>query len=223
MNGILFDFDGLIVDTEYPVYQAWAETYAAHGHELRLEAYTGCVGSDFAAFHPATELERLVGRPLDWPALDERRRARVGELLDGAEPLPGVPALLEEASRCGLRCAVASSSPREWVEPWLDRLGLREAFREVVTLDDVARPKPSPELFQLALRRLGLTPGEAVVLEDSRNGLLAALAARVPCVVVPNRVTAGLDFQGAHGRLGSLAGVRIEDLRRIRGTRAGGS
>jgi len=221
MNGLIFDFDGLIVDTEFPVYQAWAETYDDHGHELRLEDYTGCVGSDETAFNPAEELERLLGRPLDWPSLHAARHLRVRELLAGAEPLPGVIGLVEDAREAGLGCAVASSSRREWVEPWLVRLGLREAFREVVTLDDVSRPKPSPELFELALRRLGLAPGEAVVLEDSRNGLLAALAARIPCIVVPNRVTDGLDFGGAHGRLESLAGLGVEDLRRITGHLAG--
>ncbi len=215
MKGILFDFDGLIVDTELPVYLAWAECYAAHGQELRLEDYTGCVGTDFADYDPAAELERLAGRRLDWGELNRERTRRVTGLLAGAAPLPGVRELLAEAAREGVVCAVASSSPREWVDPWLERLGLRSWFREVITVDDVNRPKPSPELFELALHRLGLGIQESVVLEDSLNGLRAAMAAGIPCVVVPNRVTAGLAFEGAHGRVESLSEVRVEGLRGI--------
>jgi putative hydrolase of the HAD superfamily len=215
MRGIIFDFDGLIVDTEMPGYLAWAECYAAHGHELRLCDYTRCVGSDWAHYNPATELERLLNRRLDWPELDRERTRRVYELLEEVEPLPGVRELLMEARDEGVVCAVASSSPRSWVVPWLERLGLHEEFLHVVTLDDVSRPKPSPELFELALRRLGIGPHEGVVLEDSLNGLRAALAARIACVVVPNRVTEALNFDGASHRADSLAEMRIELLRRI--------
>jgi HAD superfamily hydrolase (TIGR01509 family) len=215
MKGIIFDFDGLIVDTEMPGYLAWAECYAAHGHELLLSDYTRCVGSDWAHYNPATELERLLERRLDWPELDRERTRRVYELLEEAEPLPGVRELLREARMEGVICAVASSSPRNWVEPWLERLELRHEFLHVVTLDDVSRPKPSPELFELALRRLGIGHWEGVVLEDSLNGLRAALAAKVPCVVVPNHVTGALEFEGASHRAESLLEVGVERLRRI--------
>jgi len=215
MRGIIFDFDGLIVDTEMPGYQAWAECYALHGYELLLEDYTRCVGSDWAHYNPASELERLTGRRLDWPELDRERTRRVYELLEAVEPLPGVRELLAEARTEGVICAVASSSPRNWVGPWLERLGLREEFLHVVTLDDVSRPKPSPELFELALRRLGIGNEESVVLEDSLNGLRAAQAARIACVVVPNSVTGALNFEGASHRVESLADLRVEELRRI--------
>jgi putative hydrolase of the HAD superfamily len=215
MRGIIFDFDGLIVDTELPGYQAWAECYAAHGQELLLQDYTRCVGSDWAHYNPATELERLLNRRLDWPELDRERTRRVHELLEEVEPLPGVRELLGEAREEGVVCAVASSSPRSWVGPWLERLGLHGEFLHVVTLDDVTRPKPSPELFELAMRRLGIEPHEGVVLEDSLNGLRAALAARVACVVVPNRVTEGLEFAGASHRAESLAELGVPALRRI--------
>lgn len=215
MRGIIFDFDGLIVDTEMPGYLAWAECYADYGFELLLSDYTRCVGSDFAHYNPASELERLTGRRLDWVELDRERTRRVYELLEEVEPLPGVRELLVEARAEGVVCAVASSSPRSWVEPWLQRLDLREHFLHVVTLDDVSRPKPSPELFELALRRLELGPHEGVVLEDSLNGLRAALAAGVACVVVPNRVTGGLSFEGASHRLESLAEVNVTGLRKI--------
>jgi len=215
MKGIIFDFDGLIVDTEMPGYLAWAECYAAHGHELLLADYTRCVGSDWAHYNPGMELERLLGRRLDWTELDRERSRRVYELLEEVEPLPGVRDLLAEARREGVICAVASSSPRHWVEPWLERLELRGEFLHVVTLDDVTRPKPSPELFELALRRLEIGAGETVVLEDSLNGLRAALAAGIPCVVVPNEVTGALEFEGASHRAESLAELRVESLRRI--------
>jgi putative hydrolase of the HAD superfamily len=215
MKGIIFDFDGLIVDTEMPGYLAWAECYAAHGQELLLSDYTRCVGTNWAHYNPATELERLLGRALDWTELNRERTRRVYALLEEVEPLPGVRELLAEAREEGVVCAVASSSPRSWVVPWLERLGIHGEFVHVVTLDDVTRPKPSPELFELALRRLGIGAHEGVVLEDSLNGLRAALAARIACVVVPNRVTGGLNFEGASHRVESLVELGVSSLRRI--------
>ena len=212
IRGLIFDFDGLILDTEMPHYIAWRECYEEHGHDLPLETYRQCVGTDWAHYNPFTELENLLGRELDELALTERRRLRVAELLDSPSPMPGVEPLLVEAREAEIGCAVASSSSSDWVPPWLEKLGLTHYFEHVVTLDLVNRPKPSPELFQLAARRLGLEPDEVLVLEDSLNGLRAAHAAGMRCIVAPCDVTRTIDFEGAHHRVETLDGVRLEDL-----------
>jgi HAD superfamily hydrolase (TIGR01509 family) len=209
LRALLFDFDGLILDTEFPIYEAWREDYLAHGHELPLEVYAACVGSDFNRFDPKSHLESLVGAAIDWPDRDLWRERNALERVKQLPPLPGVIDLLDAATASGLLCAVASSSPRSWVEGHLARLGLLDRFVLTRCIDDVAAPKPAPDLFLAAAAGIGVAPGEALVLEDSRNGLLAAMAAGCPCVVVPNRVTAHLDFAGATKVLRSLEDLNL--------------
>lgn len=215
LQALLFDFDGLILDTEHPVYEAWREDYLAHGQDLPLETYAACVGSDFQRFDPKAHLESLVGRPIDWPERDRWRERLALERVHRLPPLPGVLDLLEAAAAAGLPCAVASSSPRHWVEGHLARLGLLHRFALTRCLDDVPSPKPAPDLFLAAARALGVAPERAVVLEDSRNGLLAAQAAGSPCVIVPNRVTAHLDFHGASAVVTSLEELDLARLRQL--------
>jgi putative hydrolase of the HAD superfamily len=164
------------------------------------------------AYHPGTELERKVGEDLDWEALDEKRRGRVREMLEGAEPLPGVRKILIEAQALGIPCTVASSSPSEWVVPWLERLGIAGAFVSVRCLEHVHRPKPAPDLFLRAAEDMRLAPREAMVLEDSLNGLAAARAAGSPCVIVANEVTGHLDFDGATLKLDSLRSMSLREI-----------
>ncbi len=215
IRGLIFDFDGLIVDTETPIYTAWSECYQAHGQSLTLEHYVGCVGSDHSAHDPAGELERLCGRPLDWDVLGSRRAERTREILDGADTRPGVRGILEEAAAHEMPCAVASSSSRAWVTGWLEKLEIRHRFRSTHTREDVDRIKPEPDLFERAAGALGLEPAEVLVLEDSLHGLRAARAAGMPCVIIPNPVTRDLAFEGALRVLESLAsvslGVLLED------------
>ncbi len=213
LQALIFDFDGLILDTETPIFEAWRECYEDHGHKLELATYTRCVGSNFTHYNPASELERLIDRSLEWGTLDEKRRDRVQELLREKRPMPGVVDLLEEARAHRLPCAVASSSSREWVEVWLGTLALREFFEHVVTLDDVEHPKPSPQLFETAVRKLNVNPERTIIFEDSLNGLRAARAAGVPCVIVPNPVTEALEFEGMAFRLESLAATSLQNLR----------
>lgn len=217
LRALLFDFDGLILDTEFPIYEAWREDYLAHGHELPLEVYAACVGSDFNRFDPKSHLESLVGGAIDWPDRDLWRERNALERVKLLPPLPGVIDLLDAAAASGLLCAVASSSPRSWVEGHLSRLGLLDRFVLTRCIDDVAAPKPAPDLFLAAAAGLGVPPGEALVLEDSRNGLLAAMAAGCPCVIVPNRVTAHLDFTGAVAELSSLADLDLVRLASLLG------
>ena len=213
VRALIFDFDGLILDTEVPIYEAWRENYAAHGHDLPLELYVGCVGSDFHRFDPKLHLESLTGEAIDWNQWDEARERRALEIVNSlVDPMPGVADRLREAREMGLPCAVASSSPRSWVEPHLERIGLREHFVLTRCIDDVSRPKPSPELFLAAAEGLGVEPGDALVFEDSLNGLLAAQAAGMRCVSVPNRVTEGLDLSGGALKIASLSDRTLAEI-----------
>ena len=203
-QAVLFDFDGVLVDTEWAIYQAWRRTFESHGHELPLEIYTRCIGSDFATWSPKNHLEELTGRAFDWHDLDARRQREIMEELGDAGAMSGVEEMLGKITASGLPMAVVSSSSHHWVDGWLEKLGLAGCFREIVCRGDAPRIKPAPDLFLEAARRLSVEPGGCLVIEDSRNGLLAAKAAGMRVCVVPNRVTAGSDFTEADGVWESL-------------------
>ena len=197
---VLFDFDGVLVDTEHAIYQAWARTFQAHGHDLPLEVYTRCIGSDFATWSPKTHLEDLTGMAFDWHDLDGRRQEEILRDLTHEGPMPGVIDLLEMLARRGIRRAVVSSSSHHWVDGWLEKLAFADCFETVVCRGDAPRIKPAPDLYLAATERLGLKPEDCLVIEDSLNGVKSAKAAGMEVWVVPNRVTEGLDFSAA-GRI----------------------
>ena len=217
MQALIFDFDGLIVDTESAIYEAWRELYEHHGHPLPLATYVQCVGSTFGHYDPMAALEALTGGPVAWHEVLPRKDARIRELQQGLDTLPGVRELILAADREGIPCAVASSSQSSHVLGWLDRVGLRDAFSVIRTRDHVKQAKPAPDLFLAAADGLGLSPAETLVLEDSANGLRAAVAAGAPCVIVPSPVTRGSDFTGAAGLVESLAHVTPAILRGYHG------
>lgn len=223
MDALVFDFDGLILDTESALFTCTAEVFADHG--LDLDAGWWCTEILGTADHPHwTELlaDRL-GRQLDDRAsIEEARNLRYHERLAEAAVQPGVVELLLEAEQRELPCAVASSSPRYWVEGHLDRLELLGHFVAIRTRDDVgaARTKPHPDLFLLACDAVGVAPNRAVALEDSPNGVRAARAAGMAVVGVAAGLTAGLPLDGADLVVPSLEGVTLEQLAGIAASRS---
>ncbi|MGC4016271.1 MAG: HAD family phosphatase [Luteolibacter sp.] len=213
MKAVLFDFDGVLVDTEWAIYDAWHRTFRAHGHPLPLEIYTRCIGSDFNTWSPKTHLEELTGSSFDWHELDLKRQEEIVRDLTGEGPMPGAVALLETLIARGIPRAVVSSSSHHWVDGWLDRLGMMGLFDTVVCRGDAPQIKPAPDLFLEGARRLGFAPEECLVIEDSLNGVKAARAAGCPVWAVPNRVTACLDFSLADAVLPSLEAVGREVAR----------
>jgi HAD superfamily hydrolase (TIGR01509 family) len=136
----------------------------------------------------------------------------MAELINSQAIRPGVVETINAAVEMGLRLGVASSSSRGWVVEHLDRLNLLRHFEAVCTSDDVERVKPDPALYRLAVERLGVEPGHALAIEDSRNGMLAAKRAGLRCVVVPNEITGGMAFDEADWRVRSLAEFELRRL-----------
>ena len=217
IRALLFDFDGLIVDTETPSYASWQEVYREHGQELPLERWAAIIGT-IGAFEPLDYLEELHG-PIDREAVKTRRQEHELELLEIEELRPGILDYLEEAKRRGLGTAIVSSSSRRWVDRHVVRLERTQDFDEIVTADrDPERAKPRPTLYLEALERLGVRPTEAIAFEDSPNGVKAAKAAGIFTVAVPNSVTVSLGLDDADLVLDSLAEVPLDEVIR----RAGG-
>lgn len=209
IQALVFDFDGLILDTEWPEYLSWQEQYQAAGCELPLTTWIESIGTT-AQFDPYALLAELSGGPVDIAAVRAARRARFAELMATQTPLPGVLEYLDAAKRRGLKLGVASSSSRDWVEGYLAQHGLAGLFDCVKCSDDVPNVKPDPALYRAALDALGVPAHAALALEDSLNGLAAAKAAGLFCVVVPNRLMQGHRFDQADLRLDSLAHMPLE-------------
>ena len=211
IRAVVFDFDGLILETEEPLYVAYRELWARHELDLTLEEWAECIGT-IDGFDPIGELQRRTGRSIDEAVARRQVSARSRALIDDAEILPGVLDWVTEAEAAGLGVAIASSSPREWIFEHLERHGHLERFPIVCCYDDVGVAKPEPDAYIEACRRLQVAPVDAVAIEDSAHGVAAAKAAGLRCVAVPTAMTRHLDFSPADLVVESLAHVRLADV-----------
>jgi HAD superfamily hydrolase (TIGR01509 family) len=211
VRAVIFDFDGLIIDSETPLFDIWARIYDERGQRLTMDEWQHALGTQ-GGFDPYAHLATRLAHEVDRASLatfvtEEHWR------LCGEQPLlPGVRERLEEARSLGLGAAVASSSPSAWVQPWLDTHVLMPLLQAVCTREDVAQVKPAPDLFLAAAARLGVPPAECVVFEDSPNGIRAAHAAGMRVVAIPNTLTRTLALPAPHLTLGSLADLTLSAI-----------
>lgn len=212
VKALIFDFDGLILDTESPLVQAWKDIYESFGVQLPLERWAQMLGQATDPPEAYEHLESELGVKVDRVAIRKKRVAREAELLKDEEPLSGVKALIDEATLRGFRLAIASSSEHAWVDRHLERLNLLSYFNVIICADDVELTKPAPDLYLLAMQELDVGPHEAIALEDSAYGAQAALAAGLACVVIPNAITRLASFEDGLIMLDTLEGVGLDDL-----------
>lgn len=217
ITALLFDFDGVIVDTEVPTYQSWRDTYAEYGFDLALADWLPAVGSGSSisgAFDAVAHLERLIGSTVDREAVIARRSQRKAELYARAPLLPGVRKRLAEAHDRGLRTAIVTRNSEDRVRAQCDRVGLEHRWNAVVCAN--AQPTmDKTELYVSALTVLGVTADRALAFEDSPAGVRAAKRARVWCAAVPNEVTRLASFDEADVVLASLEQNSLESILRM--------
>jgi HAD superfamily hydrolase (TIGR01509 family) len=212
IRAFLFDFDGLIIDTETASRAGWSWLYREHGHELPDEKWRTVVGTT-GAWNPMAHLEDLVGEPLDREALNERRYAHEISLIEAEELRPGIADYLEAAELRGLKRAIVSSASRTWIDLHLGRLERTVGWDAIITADrDHARAKPNPVMYLEALDVLDIAAEEAIVFEDSPNGVAAAKAAGIFVVAIPNDVTRDFGLDHADLVLDSLADLPPDEL-----------
>jgi len=212
VRAFLFDFDGLLVDTETASRGGWELLYREHGHELPPEKWALMIGT-IDGWDIWGDLEGLAGSPLDREALNARRSAHELSLLELEGLRPGIVEYLDAATRLGLRRAIVSSSSRAWIDRHLARLERTAGWDAIVTADhDAERAKPRPTLYLEALERLGVSAAEAIAFEDSPNGVRAAIAAGIFTVGVPNAITRDLGLGEADLVVDSLADLPPEVL-----------
>ena len=211
IKGLIFDFDGLILDTETPDVMAWLKIYKKHGQNFNFGDYALSIGTIYRMTEPALDLQRLVpGLNAEevfneWTELERL-------LIKDQIVLPGVIEYLQTAKTLNIKVAIASSSEKSWVVGHLEQHGIREYFDFIHTVDETGIPKPDPALYQMALKSLRLSPNEVIAFEDSTNGISAAKSAGIFCVSVPNPITKYLDLNNADLILDSLASLPLQEL-----------
>ena len=215
LKALIFDFDGLILDTETPEYLAWQNIYHEHGFELPIHEWGKIIGgSGHSKFDAGEHLTLLSQGRLDSATLRSRHQMECRAAVAREAVLPGVVDLIHAAKAHDLKLAIASSSPHSWVDNHAKRLGVLHYFDKVICSDDVesGRVKPNPDLFLSALNQLEIQKEAAVIFEDSPNGVLAANRAGIFVVAVPNYVTALLNLDGANLKIQSLADLPLSVL-----------
>ena len=220
IKALLFDFDGLILDTETPEFDIWQAMYREYGQDLQAEKWGQIVGGwGVSHFDAAENLAELAGDGATPDVLRAHYRSRSEAAILKQPILPGVVDYLDEARRMGLHLSIASSSPHSWVDKHLARLKLADRFDVIICSDDVTpgRTKPFPDLFLKALEVTEANADEAIVFEDSPNGVTAARAAEIFVVLVPNPLTALLKAEGANLTLTSLTDLSLKELLEIHG------
>ncbi len=203
-KAVLFDFDGVLVDTEWAIYKSWERVFSAHGHKLPLDCFNQCLGSGYTHWNPADHLESLTGKTYDWDTINAERQERIHADLAQAGLMTGAMEILDYCRDQKLPLAVASSSSHRWVDDWLEKLDIRNRFVSVLCRDDGYPVKPDPALYLATACRLELAPADCLVIEDSENGTTAAHRAGIPVISVPNRITECASFELATCRVASL-------------------
>lgn len=212
IRALIFDFDGLILDTEGPIFQSWQELYESYGGQLSFSTWAKIIGTVSNEFDHFEDLEEQIGYPLDRAKLSPQRRQRELDLIAEQPLQPGVENYLKDAKLIGLKIGLASSSPCSWVTGHLTQRGLIDYFDCIYARDDVKVVKPDPELYLSVLDELSVRADQAFVIEDSPIGVTAAQRAGLFCVAVPNALTALMPLDHADMRLNSLTDISLEDL-----------
>jgi HAD superfamily hydrolase (TIGR01509 family) len=215
-SAVVFDFDGIILDSETPEFESHRRIFEQCGAELTVDEWCHQIGtwSDGLGGRWHRVLCERSSRPLD-PETFEREQRRIFQELVPDEPMRGIRDLLNALAVAGIPRGVASSGPARWVTPGIERLGLMPLFGAIVTGDDVVHRKPAPDSYLEAARRLGADPTRSVAIEDSATGIVAARAAGMKTVAIPHPLTEGHDLTGADLRVaqaGELTVARLATL-----------
>jgi len=211
IEAILFDFDGLLMDTESSMLASWQGEWRHHGLELELETFWVNHGGDVTE-QRYDLLAQAVGPSFNRAESHARRVATRDRLHADLQFCEGIQGWLARAVDLRLRVAIASSSPRDWVTTHLHRVRGMSHFELLACGDEVAMHKPDPSVYLLALHRLGVDPERAIAVEDSPHGVVAAQAAGMKCVAIPNPHVDHARFPHADLLLERASAASLDDV-----------
>lgn len=208
LKGIIFDMDGVLINTEPLHYRVWKKTFRDKGLEIEYEYYKGCIGSTVGYLLDLIQKYYGVDFHND-PDLVPLQRKNKAEMIkkDGFPTIPGVPEMLARVREGNFLMAVASSSPEIYINQVVEMLGVKNYFQVLCSGENVKNPKPAPDVFLKAAKELGLSPDECLVIEDSTNGCHAAKAAGMVCL--------GYDNPDSGDQNLSIADAVIDDYKKL--------
>jgi putative hydrolase of the HAD superfamily len=210
IKAVVFDFDGLIIDTETVWFDSFTEVLGRYNVEFPLEIFLPCVGTKGTIIDEY--IEEKLGNNVTVKEVRQLVRECHREKIIDLEVREGVRDYLTQAKELGLKIGLASSSDREWIDHFLKKLDLLHYFDVIKTGDEVKMVKPDPEVYLQCLDALNVSSTDVVAFEDSNNGAKAAKAAGITCVIVPNPITAKLTFDDYDVRIESMAGQLLTDV-----------
>jgi HAD superfamily hydrolase (TIGR01509 family) len=217
---VLFDFDGIVLDSETPEYESHRRIYERCGVTLTVDEWCGVIGT-WSEGHDEQWFARLCERSAGAPGRDDyfAERRRIFEAIVPADPMRGIGELLAALRDAAIPTAIASSAPARWVVGAVERLGIRPLFDAVVTGDQVAHRKPAPDVYLEAARRLGVDPAQSIAIEDSAPGIAAARAAGMKTIAIPHWLTESHDLSGADLAVAHAGDLTLERLAALGGVR----
>ena len=214
IQAVIFDMDGLMVDSEPLQTEATISFLKRHGHTFNVDDRSDMVGRK--TIEALAMVKQKYQIPMTLEDIFRERESIYLELVHHKlEMQAGLESLLRRLKEAGYAIALASSGYREYVNLVLDKFHLREFFQTMVTGDEAQEGKPSPEIFLMAAKRLGVSPAACLVLEDAQHGVLAAKRAGMRCIAVPNSITEHQDFSLADVVVSSLDEVTITLIQRL--------
>jgi len=193
IKAVIFDFDGTIIDTETPWFEIYRTVLKDDYHfDLTLEEFVKIVGTTNDTLFD--KIDQTLKEPMDRLLFKERTHEHYLKIKGDLPLRDGFLETLQRIQENGIKLAIASSSHREWIVGFLEKYNLTEYFPIICSAEDVEEVKPNPALYIKAIEALGVEPDEAVAVEDSVNGSLAAIRAGINCLIIPNDVTKSLTF-----------------------------
>lgn len=212
MKAFIFDMDGVLLDSEPLHFASDMKTMRHFGIQVttnELEEFVGMVDREMM-----TILKRRHNAPHSVPEMMEYQRNTKVAALKASDigPIDGIRELLAELKARQIKLAVASSSPRKFIDAALSKLEITPYFEIILSGEEVPQGKPAPDIYLETARLLGVTPGNCVVLEDSGAGVKAAKAAKMKCIGFVNPNSGNQDLQGADLIVGSVREISVEDL-----------
>jgi beta-phosphoglucomutase family hydrolase len=213
LEAVLWDLDGVIADTAQYHYLAWRDVFAERGVDYSMADFMPYFGQRHDTIIKATLGDDVTEREIQ-DISDEKQQDYRRRVAENVRALPGAMALLRSLKAGGIKSAIASSAVPDNIELILGGLGIEDYFQTVVHGMEVKEGKPSPEIFQLAAKRLKVKPGNCVVMEDAIAGVAAARSAGMKCVAVTNSHP-GEELKDADLVVDSLEKVGIRELQRL--------
>jgi len=213
LAAVVFDFDGIIMDSETPEYESHRRVFEQYGATLTTAEWCDQIGiwNDAQDERWFRELCRRCSHALDSGAFLAEKR-RIFDEVAPREPMRGVRELVNALTEAGIPAAIASSSSAWWIRSAIERIGMGGKFAAVATGDDVERRKPAPDVYLEASRRVGVDPADAVAIEDSAPGIAAARAAGMATVAIPHWLTERHDLSGADLRVANAGELTLPRL-----------